>query len=194
MTFVFGTNTELLYSMPATGASITATTKQIISGTSATNPPFQAPALQNIWSVAQMPGKALHFSASGGFDISANTNTMWLYADSAFSSATTALAQTGAATWAASAVGFWQLIMDMTCVSCGNSVSTWYTGGNITVGPGSAPTAFGSTITFANAVNAGVPQTISLNPATPYYFELYTQWGGAPTAFVCTQFEIYGQN
>jgi hypothetical protein len=193
MSFVYGTNAELLYSMPAAGASIAVTSKQIISATTTTNPPFFLPPLYNIWSPSQMAGKALHFEAAGGYDITASAVTMQLYFDTAFSSATTIIAQTGAATWATSAVGAWALDVDLTCASSGMSVTTWYSSGALVVGPGSSPTAVGSAFTFGNAVVAGIPQTISLVPATSYCPELYVTVG-TNTAFICTQFQVWALN
>jgi hypothetical protein len=199
MSFVYGTNAELLYSMPASGASIAVATKQIVSATTTTNPPFYMPPLQNIWPVSQMPGKALHFMAAGGYDVSANTNIMALTLDSAFSTTTYTLGATGAATWAASTTGFWQLELDLTCVAAGynstfNGFSVWYSGGNITLGPANAPTGFGSAITFSNTVTAGIPQPNTIPTATSYAPTLYTTWGGSPTAFVCTQYQVWALN
>lgn len=194
MSFVYGTNAELLYSMPAAGASIAATTKQIISATTTTNPPFFLPPLYNIWSPSQMAGKALHFEASGGYDITAANVTMQLYFDVGFSAATTLVAATGAAAWAAQTTGAWNMSLDMTCVSSGMSVSTWYSAGAIITGPGSAATTPGSAFSFGNTVVAGIPQTVTLVPATSYCPELYVTVSAGNTAFICTQMQVWALN
>jgi hypothetical protein len=195
MSFIYGTNAELLYSMPAIGGTLaTNASKQIVSATTATNPPFFLPPLYNIWSPSQMPGKALHFEAAGGYDFTAANVTMQLYFDTAFSSATTVIAQTGAAAWAASTVGMWSLDCDLTCVSSGQSVSTWYVSGAIVVGPSNSPTAIGSAFTFGNAVTAGIPQAVTLIPGTSYCPEIYVTVSAGITAFVCTQFQVWALN
>src|SRR5580693_7734759 len=82
VTFVFGTNTELLYSMPVIGTSITSTST-VVCNTAATTTPFLLPALGNIWSISNMVGKGLMFIASGGYDCAAlNSNTLRLQTDS----------------------------------------------------------------------------------------------------------------
>ena len=57
MTFLYGTNMELLYSMPAIGPTITTTTAHtMMTGNSATNPPFLLPALSE-YLVSQLPSR-----------------------------------------------------------------------------------------------------------------------------------------
>ena len=180
--------------MPAAGASIAVSTKQIISATTATNPPFFLPPLYNIWSPSQMAGKALHFQAAGGYDIAASNVTMQMYFDTAFSAVTTLVAATGAAAWAAQTTGAWNLDVDLTCVSSGMSVSTWYSSGAIVTGPGNTPTTPSSAFSFGCPVTLGIPQTITLVPATSYCPELYVTVSATNTAFVCTQFQIWALN
>jgi len=194
MSFVYGTNCELLFSMPAIGASITGTGKSIITGTSATSTPFQMPALQSIWSPSQMPGKAIHIEAAGGYDIASGTNTMQLSLDSAVNTQSFILAATGAVTWPVSSTGFWQLEFDLTCTAAGLTTSTWYSAGNLVIGAGNAPTTFGSAVTFSNTVTAGIPQPNTIPNNISYYPEIYVTWSAGPTACVCTQFQVWALN
>jgi hypothetical protein len=77
MTFAYGTQAELLYSMPAPGAAISApgAASVILSGNTAVNPPFLMPALGSLWSPSQIPGKALGIRARGGLGSAATPGT-----------------------------------------------------------------------------------------------------------------------
>jgi hypothetical protein len=195
VTFVFGTNAELIYSMPATGPDITGTAKSLITGNTATNPPYQLPPFQNIWSPAVLAGRSIMIASSGGYDIGASTqNTLILTLDgTAGTSGLYTIASTGAATWPATTTGSWESQVWMSCVSTGTA-STWYTGGQLTVGPGNAPTATASTYMWGGAVTAGIPQPLTVPTNTALFPEMYCTWAAAPTAFVCTQFMIFGLN
>lgn len=195
MTFLFGTNTELLYSMPALAGTIATTSKAIISGTTATCPPCVVPPLQNIWPLSQMVGKAFHFEGGGGYDYgTAETVTLQLYADTAFSGATNLLAATAAFTFPSTTIGSWQFAVDLTCTAVGNSAgtasSTWYSTGTIVAGSGTVASAG----MFSNTITAGVPQSITLSCASVYTFALYATPGLGPTSFGMSQFLVYGMN
>lgn len=193
MTFLFGTNMELLYSMPASGTTITSAIKSLATGNTATNPPFQLPAFQNIWPVSALVGRGLMFMASGGFDIASTTpTTLTLTLDgTAATQGLYTVATTGSAAWTTTAVGMWEAQAWMTCVSTG-TVSTWYSSGQLTVGPSSAETSTAITYMWGGNVNAGIPQPVTIPTNTPLYPEIYATWATAPTAFVCTQFMIFG--
>jgi hypothetical protein len=195
MSFVYGTNCELLYSMPAVGASLAVNTKQIISATTATNPPFFLPPLYNIWSPSQMAGKALHFEAAGGYDTSgAANNTMQLYFDTAFSTATNVIAQTGAIAWGSLTTGAWGFSVDMTCTASGMSVSTWQVSGQLFVGNGASTTTGATVFSFGNSVTAGVPAAVTLLPGTSYCPEIYSTFSANLTAMVCSQYQVWALN
>src|SRR5580658_5882800 len=100
MSFVYGTNVELLYSLPAIAVTVaSATANLLVSGSVTTGPaPCQLPNLQNIWPVSQMPGKALMIMAAGGYDLatgSGTQNTLKLCFDSAIPTPLNTMATTG---------------------------------------------------------------------------------------------------
>jgi hypothetical protein len=186
---------ELLYSMPAIGPTITTTTAHtMMTGNSATNPPFLLPALSSIWSPSSLVGKGLMILASGGYDIASSTpTTMLLSMDTTSTTPGVTVGATGSAAWAASTTGAWEIQVWLTCVSTG-TVSTWYSGGQLTCGPGNAETAAATALTymFSNAITAGIPQPVTLTTNQAYFPEIYTTWATAPTAQVCSQFMIFG--
>ena len=197
MTFLYGTNVECLYSMPALAATVATATKQIASGTTSTCPQCVLPPLQNIWPVSQMPGKAFRISGRGGYDYGSATGVLFqLYADTGFSGATNLLAATASVTCPTSALGSWEFDIDMTCVGSGNNSgggtaqSTWYTSGHLLVGTGTSATAamMGATVT------TGVPQTVVLACNSVYTMALYVTPATAPTSFGMSQFLVYGVN
>jgi hypothetical protein len=199
VTFLYGTNTELIYSMPALAATVATATKQIISGTTATCPPCVIPPLQNIWPMSQMIGKGFHFSGGGGYDYgTATTVTLALYADNAFSVATTTgvlLATTAAYSFAATTIGSWQFEVDMTCTGVGNSAagtaqSTWYSTGTITAGSGT----IGTTGMMTGTITAGVPQSITLSCASVFTFALYATPAAGAISLGMSNFMVYGCN
>jgi hypothetical protein len=198
VTFLYGTNCELLYSMPAlAGVYPGGTGKQIISGTTTSCPQCVIPPLQNIWPVSQMIGKCFHFEGGGGYDFgSAEGVTMQLYADTLFSNATNLLAATAAFSFPATTLGSWQFAVDMTCTAVGNNAgggtvsTTWYSTGSIIAGSGTVASAGMMTGT----VTAGVPQAITLAANSVYTFSLYITPAAAPTSFGMSQFLVYGQN
>ena len=57
--------TEVLYQMPAVGATIVSTTASVVTGNAAGNPAYQLPALASIWSPDKLPGKGILIQASG---------------------------------------------------------------------------------------------------------------------------------
>jgi hypothetical protein len=197
LSFVYGTNVELLYSMPAIGATLAATAVTCVSGTSSSAAPFLMPSLQNIWSPSQMQGKSLMIVANGGYDVGSNTgNKMSLILDSAL--ATTAassvtVASTGSNTFPTSTTGAWEIQLWMSCVSTG-TVSTWYPGGTMTCGPGSSNVTASSTFVWGSTITAGIPQVVTIPTTVPYYVDLYSQWATAPTAFVVSTFQVYAMN
>lgn len=201
MTFLYGTNMELLYSMPVVGATQSASARTLISGNSSTNPPFQLPALTNIWSPGSLQGKGLMVVASGGYDVGGNSVSTTLAFDvAAGTGAATSVtpATMGLCTLPTSTSGAWEAQVWLNCVGTG-TVSTWYANGTFTVGPGSAETgsAAATALTFMwgqPAIVAGVPTGISIPVAQAYYVDLYSSFTANPTAMVCTQFMVFGLN
>jgi hypothetical protein len=197
VTFLYGTNAELLYSMPAlAGVYPGGVAKQIVSGTTTTCPPCVIPPLQNIWPMSQMVGKAFRFCGGGGYDYGSITGvTLQLYADTAFSGATNLLAATASYQFPATTSGAWQFEVEMSCTAVGNSAagtasSTWYSTGTITAGSGT----IGTTGMMTNTITTGVPQSVTLSCASVYTFAVYATPATAPTSLGMSQFLVYGLN
>jgi hypothetical protein len=196
MSFLTGTNTELIYSMPAVGATIASTTATPVTGNSASNPAYFMPPLLSIWPGQTLVGKCLRFVARGTSDNTAVNNTMALRFDPTQATAGTLVAGTGAAAWTSNTVNSWEFEVELSCISQGNNTSGWMTGGILTVGVGNnSSTATGSTFMVGGAQTLGVPTALALaTQASIGYIELWTTWATAPTAFVCSQFMIWGIN
>ena len=196
MSFITGSQAEVLHSMPAVGATLASTTASVVTGNSASNPPYSMPALASIWPVYSLPGKHLIFRASGTYDATAVTNTLALRFDPTQGTAGTLIAGTGAATWISTTTGSWQMEIWLTCTAAGQNTSNWMTSGTLTIGASNnAATATGSSFMVGGAQAAGVPTALALaTTASIGYIELWSTWGTAPTAFVCSQFLIFGMN
>lgn len=194
MTFLYGTNVELLYSLPAIGATQASSVATVLN-TAATAPPFQLPALQNIWSPSQMIGKGLMFVAAGGYSTATNTLTtlrLSLDAPAVSTTPTNTIAATGAlAGVPTGSAGAWEGQFWMTCVGItANTSSTWYAQGQVQFVGSSTGTA--SSYAWGNTVTNGIPQAITLPLQTSYFVDLVAQWQISPGAMVCSQFMIFG--
>lgn len=196
MTFLFGTNTECVYSMPAIGATLAATALTCVSGTSSSNPPFTLPPLSTVWPVNSLAGRGLMIVAAGGYDLATGTgtqNTFRLAFDTSVATpaaSSVTVATTGAATWPNGTTGIWEAQLWLNCVSTG-TVSTWYTNGQLTVS-GTQATGVCTTFLWGNTLSAGIPAAVTIPTNQSYYMDLYAQWASAPTAFVCSQYIIFG--
>jgi hypothetical protein len=146
--------------------------------------------------MSQMIGKGFHFSGGGGYDYgTAETVTLQLYADTAFSGATNLLAATAAYQFPSTTIGSWQFEVDMTCTGVGNSAggtaqSTWYSTGTITAGSGT----IGTTGMMTGTVTLGVPQAITLSCASVFTFALYVTPAVGATSLGMSNFMVYGCN
>jgi hypothetical protein len=193
----FNSNVELIYSMPAVGATKTTTALQVVSGTGAggtTAPAFQM-ALAQLWPVSQLIGKSLRFEAAGTYDAGAVTNLMGLYADTAQAAQSVQLGSTGAVTIPSNTVGAWRMSVEAECVGVSNAASNWVVEGAIKYGiANNAATAAVAEYMMGGANTLGVPGFAVLNPVQQYYWELWSTFGTAPTAFVCSKFKIYAEN
>jgi hypothetical protein len=191
-----GSFSGTLYSMPAVGATKTTTTQSLVSGNAAGNPAFQMPELGALWPVSQMAGKVLQILAGGTYDAGAVTNTMVLAYDSTQGSIGTTIASTGAATVVSTATGEWQMELTMTCTGAASATnSNWMTTGTISYGVGNNAAASAASVFMLGGANsAGVPTALSLPNYANNYWELWSTFGTAPTAFVCSQFMVLALN
>lgn len=196
MSFLSGTQMEVLYAMPAPGAALAnSTTNTAISGNSSTNPPYQMPNWNTIWgSASYMPGRLLRFCARGTVGTTGTpTLKVGVYLDTTQNTQGTILAGTGAFTTASSLTSaVWELEFDVEITSVG-------TGSNMTI------TSAG-VFTIGNSANAataagvaymvGAPAVTSFADNVSYFPEVWALWGtaSASNTITCTQFMVCGLN
>lgn len=182
--------------MPAAGVTKTTTTQSCVSGNSATNPAFLMPALGTIWPVSNMQGKAINIWAGGTYDATAVGSTLGLYYDATQGSVGTLIAGTGAVVVVSSTTGAWNMQLTLNCIGTGAVTSSnWYTTGSISYGVGNNAGVAGNAIASVGGANAlGVPTALTLSNVTTNYWELWSTWATAPTAFVCSTFIIQAMN
>lgn len=198
MTFLYGTNMECIYVMPTIGVTQASSVATVLN-TAATTPPFQLPALQNIWSLGSIDGRGLLIIGGGGYDISAaNTlTTLRVSLDPTVSTtATNTVAATGALSGgpfgAAATTGAWEFQLWLTCTGVSSSTSsTWYSTGQLQFS-GTMTTGVATSYGYGNTITAGIPQTIALATQTPFFVNLVSQWQASPVAMVCSQFAVFG--
>ena len=206
MSFLTGTVAEVIYSMPAAGASYnnSTTANTILSGNSASNPPFQFPG--QIWQPSYVPGRAMLILAGGIMSVTVSTPTLAVKLGMDTTQATfgTALATTGTYTFPATAIanGAWSMAVLLSFTQVGTSGNTYsfYSTGTFTYGPANnAATAAGVTLMIGAPSSGGPPATPTLQtitPATTTYLELAATWGTASTSnmITCTEFMVMGLN
>lgn len=206
MTFLYGTNMEMLYSLPAI-SSTTSTTAATIINTAATVVPYQLPAFQNIWSPSNMVGKALMFCFAGGYNVNATAESVKLqllfdvtFPTSAASSIV--IAAHGLSTVPTTPAGQWQAQCWMSCVSASGTSATWYVNGEAMWGvgnteagqtPGSAATT--NLMWSGPAVTTGVPAVVTTSVVTPYSPDLWANClGTSGYTITTTQMMVFGLN
>jgi hypothetical protein len=201
MTFFTGTQTEVLYCMPASGATLATTTGTVLSGNSTSNPPYQLPALNALWGAPSYAvGRAIKVIARGVFDSSAASNmTIGCYLDPTqnSTSAQITLAATGALSWPATTTGNFELEFDIVVqsIGVGTTACNLVTGGLLSVGIGAnASATAASTYMVGNTNSAGTVTAIGVNPATSYYLEIWATQAATTRTTQLTQFLVYGQN
>ena len=67
MSFLTGTQTELLYAMPASGSAVTAAVITVMSGSTAANPAYALPANFFSSQTGTTPGKSLLLKGGGSW-------------------------------------------------------------------------------------------------------------------------------
>ncbi|MGA2412698.1 MAG: hypothetical protein ABSG46_20235 [Candidatus Binataceae bacterium] len=179
--------------MPGIGPNKTTAAVSMISAAAA-----EPVTLASLWSQDRMLGKSLRFHGSGTFDVAgAYTNTLTLGADvtAGSQSSEVVVAASGAAAVASGAqtTGVFELDVDMACVTVGAATSGWIADGTIAYGV-YLSTATQTVFTMGGLNVAGVATAVVLVPTTPYYFELWSLFNTAPTAFYLNKFKIYAEN
>lgn len=207
MSFLTGTNAEVIYSMPASGASAAppGAASVILSGNTTTNPACLLPPLSSIWNMSSIVGRALRVTARGIFGTPASTPGTWvigcgLNTTQATKPATIVLAATGAFTPASPILsisnGEWEMEFDIVVQTAGTNAgaapnANLVTGGIISLGAGN-----NAATTGISAFMIGNAAAVSVNPSINYYLELYATFttGPASTQIQCDQFIVSGLN
>jgi hypothetical protein len=195
MSFITGTQCELLYSMPGSGPAVSGTvttgTAALLNGSGATQPAYFLPAyfFPDTYGV----GKSLLIQGGGSFVTQSTTHTMQiaLYADTAIGTPSTLVAGTGAFSPTASVTGNFFFEVLVTCTAVGTS-ATLNAVGRLYWGTGSNTAA-----TAAAVYMIGAPQAaVSVSNATGYFIEPYASWGAtsASQTLTLTNFTVWGLN
>jgi hypothetical protein len=202
-------NQELLYCMPASGATATApgAVSVVLTGNTATNPAFKLPSPRALWGMSGLAGKALRLSMRGTFGTPAATPGTWvigvgLNTTQATKPTTIVLAATGAFTLAApnlglaATAGTWELEADVTFQTMGTNAgaapnANLFCHGNVNLAPGNnAGTASGV------SMMVGSGTAVSIDPTVEYWVEGYATFstGPASTVIACNQFLVSALN
>lgn len=195
MSFVSGTYTDVLFSMPGPGATKTTTTQSLVSGNSATSPAFLMPALATIWPVSALQGKAIQILLGGTYDATAVTAQLFLSVDSVQATHGTDIATSGAVTVISSTTGAWNASILLTCIGTGAVTSSnWEIIGGVSYGGGNNAGTSTSDALMGGANSAGVPTAVTLSNTASNFWEIWSTWGTAPTAFVLSQYVVMALN
>jgi hypothetical protein len=202
-------NQELLYCMPASGATATApgAVSVVLTGNTATNPAFKLPSPRARGGMSGLAGKALRLSMRGTFGTPAATPGTWvigvgLNTTQATKPTTIVLAATGAFTLAApnlglaATAGTWKLEADVTFQTMGTNAgaapnANLFCHGNVNLAPGNnAGTASGV------SMMVGSGTAVSIDPTVEYWVEGYATFstGPASTVIACNQFLVSALN
>ncbi len=206
MSFLTGTQAELLYSMPASGSAVTAAVATVMSGSTAANPAYALPA--NFFSTqgGTTPGKALLLKGGGSWatPTAARTTIFTAALDtSAGTLSAIVLGKTGTLTTvitSATAAFDFEIMVTCTAQGVGATAGTLNAVGWVEYGiANNAATGTFGTYSSNNASRfmIGTPQTaVTFNTLTSYYVEVFNTWDAttnAPT-ITLTNFMIFGLN
>lgn len=197
MSFLTGTQAELLYAMPSSGSAITGTvttgTAALLSGGStATLPAYQIPAY--FWGNTYGVAKSMLIQGGGTFATGATTQTgkLAIYLDTAIGTPGTLLVSTGAFNPTASvAQGTFMFEVLVTATAVGTS-GTLNAIGRLFWGNSASNAG-----TVAGAVYLmGTAGTVAYSNATAYFPEVYFSWGATTTTetITLTNLILWGLN
>ncbi len=206
MSFVTGTQCELLYAMPASGVAVTAAAITVLSGTTNANPAYQLPA--NFFSQVSGsgPGKSLLIKGGGFYTVgtTAVTDVITVGLNSTRGTLGTTLAKSGAWTTVISQsnVEFeFEVFVTLTVPGQGggNNASVNSMGHLLVGQAGDAANPTLQTVgpQWATPIMIGAAQTAkTFDPTVGQYVEVHNTWSattGAPTATL-TNFYVFGLN
>jgi hypothetical protein len=210
VSFFTGTQTELLYAMPATGPTVTAAAATVMTGASAANPAYALPLGFFNQQSGGGAGKSLLIKGGGWFTVGSTAVTTVFQVGLNSTAGTGAIAlpfgKTGTMTTLASQTSCaFMFEVLVTATSPGYSATTTAINavGKFEIGNANnaATATWGTTAATSTAqiygYMIGTPQTpIAPVPTTQYYVECSNTWSvttGAPT-IVLTNFFIFGLN
>ena len=206
MSFLTGTQCELLYAMPASGTAVTAASITVLSGSTNANPAFQLPA--NFFSQVSGsgPGKSLLLKGGGWYTVgtTAVTDVLTFGLDTTRGTLGTTLAKTGAWTTVISQsnVAFeFEILATLTVPGQGGGNNASVNAlGHVLIGQANNaanPTLQTVGAQWATPIMIGTPQTaVTFDPTAGQYVEVFNTWSattGAPTATL-TNFYVFGLN
>ncbi len=208
ISFLTGTQVELLYAMPVSGPAVTSAAATIMSGDTAANPPYLLPAGYFQQQSGAGPGKSLLLKGGGWATIgtTAVTDIFTVGMNTTAGTLLNTVAKTGTFTTVASVTSvIFTFEVMLTCTITGSAANAGSINavGEMHFGAGNnaaAPTwgTYGATnTTFFCTTMIGTPQTaVTVTPTLAYYIELFNQWNvttGAPT-ITLTNFYVFGLN
>jgi len=207
VSFITGTQCELLYAMPASGAAVTAAAATIMSGTTAANPPYGLPANFFGQYSGNGPGKSILVKGGGWYTVgsTAVTNTFKVGLNTTQNTAAIAvtLGATGAWTTVASQsnVAFaFELMCTLTVPGKPGTNCSMNSVGTLLIGQANNaanPTLQTVGAQWATPIMIGAPQTaVAFDPTVTQFVEMSSTWSvttGAPTVTL-TNFYVFGLN
>jgi hypothetical protein len=206
MSFITGTQCELLYAMPASGTAVTAASITVLSGSTNANPAYQLPANYFSYTPANGPGKSLLIKGGGFYTVgtTAVTDVITIGLDSTRGTLGTTLAKSGAWTTVISQsnVEFeFEVMVTLTVVGQGGGTNASVNSmGHLLVGQANDaanPTLQTVGAQWATPIMIGAAQTAkTFDPTVGQYVEVFNTWSavtGSPTATL-TNFYVFGLN
>src|SRR6516164_6829019 len=205
MSFLTGTQAELLYSMPASGSAVTAAAITVMSGSTAANPAYALPGNFFASQGGTTPGKALLLKGGGSWATAtaARTTVFTAGLDTTAGTLGITLAKTGTLTTVvqATAAAFdFEIMVTMTAQGVGATAGTLNAVGWVEYGVANNAAAgtFGTySSNNASRFMIGTPQTaVTFNPTTSYYLEVFNTWDATTNAPTTTlpNFYVFGLN
>jgi hypothetical protein len=202
MSFITGTQAELLYSMPVTGQSITGTvsagsTSQLLTPVGgASTPAYQLPAY--FFPPTYGTGKSLLVQGGGTLLTGPATQNLSfvLGADTTIGTLGITLCRTGLFTPFGSTVtqtGAFTFEVLLTCTAVGTT-TTLNTIGILNTGVANNPTTTQATTGLSMMMQSATQP--SINNATAYFIEMFAYWGATTTtqAVTLTNMTVWGLN
>jgi len=193
MSFVTGTQAELLYTLPSAVTKNTYTTQAALSGVLGTNTVCKLPAGWLLDGVPNPVGRSLHLRCFGTIaNTSAATFALELGMDPAGGTLNQGIVINSAYTPTASTTAPWNLDVWYTCTAFATSTATFQVNGTVeyeAAATGGAPGTGRQTAGFSGT-HSGI------NPAVDNYIELFGTWSASSASNTTTlqQMLLWGLN